>query len=100
MPLNNFARRAWLPLMREARLVTTKIVEGRVQDVPNYTPYALRHYFASRLIAKGKDLKFIQVTMGHADIQTTLNIYGHLLKDRDSEHIKTAEEMASELVLS
>lgn len=33
-----------------------------------------------------KDLKFIQTAMGHADIQLTLNVYGHLLKDKEAEH--------------
>jgi site-specific recombinase XerD len=40
----------------------------------------LRHFYASVLIASRKDLKTIQTLMGHEDIKTTLNVYGHLLK--------------------
>lgn len=98
MPLNNFTRRAWEPLLREAGLCKRRKVGGRIVDTPLYSPYALRHYFASKLIAKGKDLKFIQSCMGHADIQLTLNVYGHLLKDREAEHIRTAEDLAAELI--
>jgi hypothetical protein len=48
-----------------------------------YSPYALRHYYASKLIEKGKDLKFIQHAMGHSKIEIALNVYGHLLKGRE-----------------
>jgi integrase len=40
-----------------------------------------RHTFASWMIAAGLNIKQISVYMGHADVKTTLNIYGHLLSD-------------------
>lgn len=98
IPLNNFVRRAWEPLLKQAKVADqVKKVSG-LDMVPRYSPYALRHYFASKLIAKGKDLKFIQSAMGHADIQMTLNVYGHLLKDKNVEHQKTAEDLGKELI--
>jgi integrase len=33
------------------------------------------------MIAAGLNIKQISVYMGHADVKTTLNIYGHLLND-------------------
>lgn len=66
--------------------------------MPKYSPYAWRHYFASKLIEIGKDLKFIQTAMGHADIQLALNVYGNLLKDKEAEHAQTAEDLATELI--
>lgn len=98
IPLNNFTRRAWEPLLKAAGIVDRHKVKGEQIETPRYSPYALRHYFASKLIEKGKDLKFIQTCMGHADIQLTLNVYGHLLKDKDTEHQRTAEEFAAELM--
>ncbi len=47
---------------------------------PKYTPYALRHFYASMLIHQNVDLKKIQRLMGHEKIETTLNIYGHLIE--------------------
>jgi len=41
----------------------------------------LRHTFASILIAAGHNLKYIQNQMGHAKIEITFNLYGHLLKE-------------------
>jgi integrase len=96
--LGNFRAGAWIPLLREVGLMETKIVKGKEVSSPKYTPYALRHYFASKLIEKGKDLKFIQDTMGHSKIEITLNVYGHLLKGREEEKKRAAEELAADIL--
>lgn len=49
----------------------------------------LRHSCASLLIANDFQLKDIQEWLGHADIQTTANIYAHL-DVRRKENIATA----------
>lgn len=96
--LNNFATGAWLPLMKEAGLATKIVTEDGDQWEPRYTPYALRHYFASKLIEKRVDLKFIQEVMGHSKAEITLNVYGHLLKGREESKKRTAEDLASDLL--
>ncbi|MEW8046218.1 MAG: site-specific integrase [Candidatus Thiodiazotropha sp.] len=96
--LGNFRAGAWLPLLKEVGLTQTEKVNGNNILRPKYTPYALRHYFASKLIEKGKDLKFIQEAMGHSKIEITLNVYGHILKDREEAKKQTAEELAAELL--
>lgn len=51
----------------------------------------IRHFFASILINNRFDLKTIQYIIGHADIATTLNVYGHLINDinpDDFDHIR------------
>lgn len=96
--LNNFRGGAWIPLLREAGLTETIVKGGKDIVKPRYTPYALRHYFASKLIEKGKDLKFIQEAMGHSKIEITLNVYGHLMKDREEARKQTAEDLAADLL--
>lgn len=96
--LGNFRVGAWNPLMKEVGLIEVEKVGGREVERPKYTPYALRHYFASKLIEKGKDLKFIQEAMGHSKIEITLNVYGHLLKDREEAKKQTAEELLSDVL--
>ena len=54
---------------------------GKIIFQPKYRPYDLRHFFASILIEKNTNLKKIQKLMGHSNIETTLNVYGHLLDD-------------------
>jgi integrase len=96
--LGNFRAGAWIPLMKEAGLSVTETAKGQKVIRPKYTPYAMRHYFASKLIEKGKDLKFIQQAMGHSKIEVTLNVYGHLLKDREEAKKQTAEELAADIL--
>jgi hypothetical protein len=36
--------------------------------------------------------------MGHSKIEITLNVYGHLLKDREDAKRQTEEELASEIL--
>jgi integrase len=43
------------------------------------TMHECRHTFASLLIDAGANPKAIQLVMGHSKIQTTFDVYGHLL---------------------
>ena len=44
-----------------------------------------RHAFASLLIDAGANPKAVQTFMGHSKIQTTFDIYGHLLPGSHDE---------------
>src|SRR6266705_3184950 len=42
--------------------------------------HALRHTYASLLIAQGENLKYVSRQLGHASIHLTADIYGHLFE--------------------
>lgn len=50
----------------------------KANDLPHIRYHDLRHTTASLLIASGYDLKRVSEWLGHSDIGTTANIYGHL----------------------
>lgn len=47
----------------------------------------LRHTHASLLFASGADMKYVQKRLGHARIETTMNIYTHVTKDKKTENL-------------
>lgn len=86
----NWQRRGFDAACHEAGLVDTVVVDGERVKQPKYRPYDLRHFYASMLIEKKTNLKKIQTLMGHTNIETTLNVYGHLLEDHERDNTNSA----------
>jgi integrase len=57
-----------------------------VMMVPKYGPHAFRHFSASWLIDQGFGPKRIMGIMGHASIQMTFDLYGHLFPAGEEDH--------------
>jgi integrase/recombinase XerD len=47
----------------------------------HFTPHMFRHTYSTRLLQAGARIEIVSELLGHADIQTTLAIYGHLNVD-------------------
>lgn len=84
---NNYLRRGWYVLMEKSGMVKQQEVDGKQTTEMLYTPYSLRHFYASMLIFQKKDIKTIQERMGHKDAAMTLNVYGHLIRQKNAEQI-------------
>jgi integrase len=51
----------------------------------------LRHSHASNLLGRGIAIHVVQARLGHSDITTTVNTYGHLLPDAQAQAAAAAE---------
>jgi integrase len=75
----NVVKRDFLPLLKQAGLRRVRF-------------HDLRHTFATLLIDQGESPKYIQVQLGHASIQVTMDRYGHLLPDVHQQAAQRLED--------
>ena len=61
---------------------TRKFVEKN--NLPKFTPKALRHTNASLLIANGLNIATVSKRLGHSSITTTTKIYSHAIQSADA----------------
>ena len=57
--------------------------------------HALRHYFASVLLAGGVDIRALSEYLGHHDPALTLRIYAHLMPQAESRALRAVEQALS-----
>lgn len=60
--------------------------------------HALRHTYATRLLEAGENFKTLQVLLGHADIQTTMNIYAHVTEETKHNAADLQDKLFKELL--
>lgn len=74
-------RRLWSSFKKAVDIhLGAKVEDGVITQsvvAPDLTPYCLRHTFCTDLQRVGVSINVAKELMGHADIQTTANIYTH-----------------------
>ena len=91
---HTFRDRVWVPAVEKAMDVALCEEYGLVPLTRRPTIHDLRHSHASWLIAAGTPLPYVQARLGHESIQTTVNVYGHLVPDA---HIQMADVIGGTL---
>ena len=83
----NYDNRLWIPILMAAEIIE----EG--ESAP-FGMHGLRHAGNSLWITNGATPKQVQTWAGHASIQTTWDIYGHLWREFQNEQVaaKAAEQ--------
>jgi integrase len=77
----SFNEAVWKPSLKRADLD------------PGYGFHALRHTYASGLIAQNIHARVIQSRLGHASITETMDTYGHLFPDSDDATSTALDEL-------
>lgn len=96
----NFAKRVFRPLQVENGIghdTGEKDAEGQPILEPKYGPHAIRHAAASLFIEQGWQPKKVQTVLGHASIQMTFDLYGHLFEDQEGDR-QAMEKMQAALL--
>ena len=72
----------------------TKLAKKEKRDpvlLPSFSAHVLRHTFCTRFCENETNLKVIQDIMGHADIQTTMDIYAEATEEKKQEVINNLQ---------
>ena len=82
------------PLTRQSfwQLLKQIALEAGI-DPDRVSPHVLRHSFASHMLARGADLRSLQMLLGHADIATT-QIYTHVQSERLQQVVRAHHPLA------
>jgi len=62
-------------------------------NLKRVTPHGLRHTNITMLISNGVDVKTVSARVGHADVQTTLNVYTHYTSEADRQAANITDKL-------
>lgn len=65
--------------------------------ITGHTLYDCRHTFASVLLTRGANLKYVSTMLGHSDSVTTLRYYDHYLRPESERFVDLLDNAASKI---
>jgi integrase len=78
----------WAPNLRKR--FDTCLGKAGLRRVPFH---ALRHSYASALIALGEPLAYVQAQLGHASIAQTVDTYGHMIEGANRKAVNKLDDL-------
>ena len=82
MDPDNWYKRVFVPTAERAGLRPSERDDDDDDDDDGpATLHTLRHTYASLLINESENIKYVSRQLGHADINITVNLYGHIFKE-------------------
>lgn len=69
-----------------------KTTETNAVILPKFSNHSLRHTFTTRMCEAGVNIKAMQDILGHADAETTMQIYAEATKDLKKSELINFEE--------
>jgi integrase len=75
--------------------VTVRTV-ARKAGIPDHGPHALRHSYATHLLAAGVDLRTVSALLGHSSVVVTARFYLHLLPGAERGAMEKLETMRAQ----
>lgn len=66
--------------------------EEDVVILPKFSNHSLRHTFTTRMCEAGVNIKAMQEILGHADAETTMDIYAEATKDLKKSELINFED--------
>ncbi|WP_030416879.1 tyrosine-type recombinase/integrase [Streptomyces sp. NRRL S-1448] len=79
----DFNTRVWKPALVLANVIPEPKEGERHQAAREEGMHALRHLYASLLLASGENIKVLSTYLGHSDPGFTLRVYTHLMPSSD-----------------
>lgn len=90
---HRFHESAWIPALKSANDPKKCAELGLIPIGKTPRVHDLRHSHASWLIAAGVPLPYIQHRLGHENITTTVDLYGHMLPDMQNVPVRVMTDV-------
>ncbi|MEU9858768.1 site-specific integrase [Streptomyces sp. NPDC047974] len=89
----DFNTRVWKPALVTAGVIPEPRPNERHAAAREHGMHALRHFYASVLLAAGENIKALSTYLGHTDPGFTLRVYTHLMPSSHERTLRAVDDV-------